>query len=141
MRAGYIRVSTEEQEKGLSPEAQTNRLIAAGVAPDAITVETGSASKVKVPQLLALLERAKAGEITEITLRQDRLQRSHEIDFPMWQRSRSSAAPSRSWIKAVRLTLTIPSAAPARSSWALCRARDRDAVPACEERLGSTETS
>lgn len=86
MRAGYIRVSTEEQEKGLSPEAQTNRLIAAGVAPDAITVETGSASKVKVPQLLALLERAKAGEVTEIvTLRQDRLQRSHEIDFLMWQ--------------------------------------------------------
>ena len=39
-----------------------------------------------MPQLLALLERAKAGEVTEIvTLRQDRLQRSHEIDYLMWR--------------------------------------------------------
>lgn len=86
MRAGYIRVSTEEQQThGISIEAQTKRLVAAGVPVEAITVETGSASKAKVPQLLALLERAKAGDVTEIVcLRQDRLQRSHEIDALVW---------------------------------------------------------
>ena len=85
MHWGYARVSSQEQSEGQSIDSQTRRLQDAGIAPERIVVEVGSATKGKTPELFKLFAKAAKGEVTSVlAIRQDRFQRSRKMAAAMW---------------------------------------------------------
>lgn len=75
MRAGYVRVSTREQDEGNALEQQTARVEKAGAALIFSDVESGRSDKRK--EFNKMLAMCKLGKITEVVItRIDRLARS-----------------------------------------------------------------
>lgn len=73
---GYIRVSTKNQERyGNSLEDQTNKLLAAGVAPDQIYQDAYTGTKVSRPNFNRLLTKLQPGD-TLIVTKLDRFART-----------------------------------------------------------------
>ena len=83
---GYARVSSEEQLKGVSIDAQIRRILDRGIPRDRVVVEVESASKGKTRELFRLFQRAREGRVASIlATRQDRFQRTRKVEAQMWE--------------------------------------------------------
>ena len=83
---GYARVSSEEQARGVSIDAQVRRILERGIPRDRVVIEVESATKGRTKELFKLFQRAREGQVNSIlSIRQDRFQRTRKVEAQMWE--------------------------------------------------------